>query len=88
MKVLIIGNGLAGIIAAKTIREAEKEVEIDIYTDEKYHYYPRPNLIEFVAGNLAFDRLFAFSGNWYEDHDIRIHLSQPICSPMCFFLNH
>jgi len=52
MRVIIIGNGLGGTIAAKTLLEMDQKVEIDIFADEKYHYYSRPNLIEFIAGNL------------------------------------
>lgn len=78
MRVIIVGNGLAGTIAAKTLRELDSAVEIDIFTDEKYHYYPRPNLIEFLAGNLSFDKLFAFSEEWYSQKLINIHLTKPI----------
>ncbi len=60
MRVIIVGNGLAGIISAKTLRELDKKVEIDIFAEEKYHYYPRPNLIEFLAGTIPLERIFAF----------------------------
>lgn len=78
MRVLIIGNGLSGTVAAKTIRELDKEVEIDIFTEEKYHYYPRPNLIEFLAGNIPREKLFAFPEEWYNEMSIKVHLDTPV----------
>jgi len=77
MKVIIIGNGLAGTIAAKTIREQDRTVEIDVFADEKYHYYPRPNLIEFLAGNLPLERIFAFPEEWYSEQNVNVHLEKP-----------
>ncbi len=78
MKVIVIGNGLAGTIAAKTLRELDPGVEVHIYAEEKYPYYPRPNLIEYIAGRLPYERLFAFSGDWHIRQKIDIHLGNPI----------
>lgn len=77
MKIIIIGNGLAGTLAAKTLREMDKESAIEIYAEEKYLYYPRPNLIEFIAGNLPLARLFAFTERWYGQQRIDLRLATP-----------
>lgn len=77
MRVVIVGNGLAGTIAAKTLRELDAGVEIEVFAEEKYHYYPRPNLIEFLAGRLAWEKLFAFSQEWYKEQKIAVHLQKP-----------
>lgn len=78
MRVIIVGNGLAGIISAKTLRELDKKVEIEIFAEEKYHYYPRPSLIEFLAGTIPFERMFAFPQEWYREQNINIHLGKPV----------
>ncbi len=78
MRVVVIGNGISGIIFAKTLRELDRDVDIDVYTKEKYHYYPRPNLIDFLAKRIPYERLFAFSEDWYAKQNIRIHLSKPV----------
>jgi nitrite reductase (NADH) large subunit len=78
MRVVIVGNGLAGTIAAKTLRELDDGVEIEVFAEEKYHYYPRPNLIEFLAGKLAWEKLFAFSQEWYKEQEIALHLKKPV----------
>jgi nitrite reductase (NADH) large subunit len=78
MRAVIIGSGLAGTMAAKTLRELDSEVEIEIFGEEKYPYYPRPNLIEFIAGRLPFDRLFAFPADWHSRQRIAVHSGQKI----------
>jgi len=78
MRVIIIGNGISGIIFSKTLRELDKKVEIDVFAKEKYHYYPRPNLIEFLAGRIPYERIFAFSEDWYKEQNINIHFNKPV----------
>jgi NAD(P)H-nitrite reductase large subunit len=63
VKILIVGNGMTGTLAGKTVRELAQDADIDIFGEEKYAYYPRPNLIEFVAGRLPYEKLFAFPEN-------------------------
>jgi NAD(P)H-nitrite reductase large subunit len=78
MRIVIIGNGLAGTLAAKALREEDKQAEIEIYAAEKYLYYPRPNLIEFMAGGLPYDRLFAFPERWHNQQRIDLKLATPV----------
>jgi nitrite reductase (NADH) large subunit len=78
MRVLVVGNGLAGTIASKTLRELNPAADIDIYAEENYLYYPRPNLIGFLAGNTSRGNLFAFTEDWFDEHNISILLGQPI----------
>ena len=78
MKIIIVGNGLAGTMAAKTLRELDRRAEIEIFAEEQVIYYPRPNLIEFMAGNLPFERMFAFPGVWYSKEQIQLRLGTPV----------
>jgi nitrite reductase (NADH) large subunit len=78
MRIIVVGNGLAGTIAAKTLRELESTVEVHVYGQEPYPYYPRPNLIEYLAGRLPYERLFAFPADWHVRQKIEIHPSSPL----------
>jgi nitrite reductase (NADH) large subunit len=78
MRIVVAGNGISGIIFSKTLRELDQDVEIDVFAKEKYHYYPRPNLIDFLAERIPFERLFAFPEDWYTSQNIHVHLSKPV----------
>jgi nitrite reductase (NADH) large subunit len=78
MQAVIIGNGIAGTLAAKTLREMDPDAGVEIFAAEPHLYYPRPNLIEFIAGSLPFDRLFAFPEKWYGQHRIEVHAGIPV----------
>ena len=53
MRFLIIGNGVAGITAARGLSQAAPGGEIHVYGDEPYPYYPRPRLPELLAGSVG-----------------------------------
>jgi len=78
MKIIIVGNGLAGTIAAKTVRELDPDAGIEIFAEEKYPYYPRPNLIEFIAGRLPYEKLFAFPEIWSARQRIGLHFGERV----------
>ena len=67
MKVVIIGNGVAGIFSAQHIRALDKEAEIEIYSQEEYPYYTRIKLPELISEEVTIDKLTVFniSGNKY-----------------------
>jgi len=71
---VIVGSGLAGTIAAKTLRELRPDIGIEVLGEERHPYYPRPNLIEYVAGRLARERIFAFPESWAERQAIAVRL--------------
>jgi nitrite reductase (NADH) large subunit len=78
MTVVIVGNGLAGTLAAKALRDLDARLTIEVFAQEPHLYYPRPNLIEYLAGTLPRNRLFAFPERWYSDNQIDIRLATPV----------
>ena len=48
MKIVIIGNNVAGTFTAQNIRNLNEGVKIEIYTQEGYPYYSRINLPELI----------------------------------------
>jgi len=78
VRVVIVGNGLSGTIASKTIRELDPVADIAIFAEENHLYYPRPNLIEFLAGDMSEPDLFAFTKEWFANQNISLHLGRPV----------
>jgi len=72
MKLVIIGNGVAGVTAARALSDAGAEVEV--YTEEVHHYYPRPRLQRFLAGEIELEELPLYPPAWYEKRGIAVHL--------------
>ena len=78
MNVVIVGNGLAGTLAAKTVRELDGDAEIEVFGEERYPYYPRPHLVEYLAGRLPSDKLFGFPEGWAERQRIGVRLGEKV----------
>ncbi len=78
MKITIVGNNVAGITTAKAIRELSPESGITIFTDEPHHYYPRPMLIEFIAGAVPEEKLFMNKPEWYAANRLDVRLSTKV----------
>jgi nitrite reductase (NADH) large subunit len=78
VKVVIVGNGIAGITAARTIRENRPTAQVEIYTEEDCHYYPRPQLIELLAGRTSLEHVFPYNEGWYRERQITVHLESPV----------
>ncbi len=75
---IIIGNGIAGVTAATTLAEGDPSAQIVIYTDEKYPYYRRPWLPDFLAGRYRIEELYPYPDSWYSKRHIHVHLNQPV----------
>jgi len=77
-RVGIIGNGVAAITAIREIRKKDDGFDIEVFTDERWGYYPRPNLIDYIAGRKTIDEVVQYGLDWYDKQDVEIHLSSPI----------
>ncbi len=77
-KVLIIGNGAAGMEAARRIREKNKTVEINIFTEEPYHFYSRIHLSTFIGDNSSAKDITIYPTSWYKENNIQVFLNKTI----------
>ncbi|MBW2252488.1 MAG: FAD-dependent oxidoreductase, partial [Deltaproteobacteria bacterium] len=75
---VIIGNGVAGIKAAETIRKLDSNCKITMVGDEDYAFYYRPQLPEFVAGKIEEERLWGKKKDFYEKNNIISHLGKTV----------
>ena len=78
MKIIVIGNNVAGTTTAKGIRDADPEAEIHVFTDEAVPYYPRPKLIDFIAGTVDESGILFHPIEWYEKNGIDLHLDSKV----------
>jgi nitrite reductase (NADH) large subunit len=74
MNHVIVGNGVAGVTAAQAIRQADPDAEVHLFGAEPYPYYRRPQLWEFIAGQIEQDALYYRPAEWYAKRGIELHL--------------
>lgn len=75
-KYLIIGNGIAGLSAAKEIRSNDPEGLITMISSEPYLTYYRIKLTEALATKIDEDSLLVNKESWYKDKKIVVLLSK------------
>ncbi len=76
MRLVIIGGGVAGVTTARLVAEKAPSTEIVIYSRERYLYYPRPRLIDVVAGEKSPGQIVSYSEDWYRKRGIRLMLGR------------
>lgn len=76
---VIVGAGLAGAKAAETLRSEGFTGRVILIGDERDHPYERPPLSKgFLIGSAERDSVFVQQTGWYAEHDIELHLGQPV----------
>jgi len=70
MKLVVIGNGVAGITTARSVASQGADIDIHVFSSEPYAYYPRPRLVELLAGELTEEQMALHSRDWYEQRGI------------------
>jgi nitrite reductase (NADH) large subunit len=76
MKLVIIGNGVAGVTTARYVTDRDPSIEMAIYCDESYPYYPRPRLIDLIAGDASPEEIAFYPEEWYTKRGIDIRLGR------------
>jgi nitrite reductase (NADH) large subunit len=78
MKIVIVGNGVAGTFSAQNIRSLNDEVDIEIFSQEDYLYYTRIKLPELISRQVSIDNIVVFPKEWYKKKNIKYLLNKKI----------
>ena len=78
MKIVIVGNNVAGTFSAQNIRYLNNDVVIEIFTQENYPYYTRVNLPELISAKVTIDDLIVFREEWYKNKNLKLNLNKKI----------
>lgn len=73
-KYLIIGNGIAGLAAAREIRANDEEGVIIMVSNEPTLTYYRVKLTEYISKDFVDEELLVSKENWYQDKNIKVML--------------
>ena len=74
-KVVIIGNGIAGVTAADHVRRRHPLAEIDVIAEEAHHLYNRMGISRLVYGRSAMQGLYLNADSWYDERQITTWLN-------------
>ncbi|MFN2273148.1 MAG: NAD(P)/FAD-dependent oxidoreductase [Anaerolineae bacterium] len=78
MKHVIVGSGVAGVTAAQAIKQTDADAEVHLFGAEPYPYYRRPQLWEFIAGQIEQGALTYRPAEWYAERGIELHLGTEV----------
>ena len=67
---VILGNGAAGLQAAKAIRERDKTGSVVMISNEPYSTYNRPMLTKSMVAGLSAEQIAVEDASWYEQNQI------------------
>jgi len=73
-KYLIMGNGIAGLAAAREIRAHDEKGTIIMISSESTLTYYRVKLTEYMSKEFTDEELLVSKENWYQDKNIKVIL--------------
>ena len=76
--VVIVGNGAAGISAAKAVRERNKAAKITMLDKEEQVVYYKPMLSEYLSEDEILNKIYLHKKHWYNDHQIDLRLGEQV----------
>jgi nitrite reductase (NADH) large subunit len=73
-KLVVVGNGMAGVACVEQILKRGRDFEITIFGDEPHVNYNRILLSSVLAGEKSADDIILNDVDWYRDNGIRARL--------------
>ncbi len=80
MNFVIIGNGIAALSAAESIRKNDKESKITMISNEPYNTYFRIKLSHLLGHEYELEKLYVRPESWYKSNNIDIMLKCSVVS--------
>lgn len=75
---VILGNGAAGLSAAKAIRERDKTGSVIMISNEAYPTYNRPMLTKSMVAELDAKEILVEPESWYQENNIHVLLEKEV----------
>jgi NADPH-dependent 2,4-dienoyl-CoA reductase/sulfur reductase-like enzyme/ferredoxin len=72
-RVVVIGNGVAGMGVAEALRRASASVEIDVVGNEPFAFYNRMGIGRLVYDHMGLEGLLLVPSDWAEKQRVNVH---------------
>ena len=86
-RVVIVGNGIAGVTAADFVRRRNPSCSIDIVGREQHRLYNRMAITRLIYGRSAMQGLYLLPEDWYDEHNVTCwlnthlsHVDRDVCT--------
>ena len=73
-RLVVIGNGMAGVYAVEEILKIRKDLSITIFGEEPHLNYNRILLSDVLAGKRPLEEIYLNTKEWYEQNRIELQL--------------
>jgi NADPH-dependent 2,4-dienoyl-CoA reductase/sulfur reductase-like enzyme/ferredoxin len=77
-RVVVVGNGIAGVTAADHLRRNHATCEIEIVGREPHHLYNRMAITRLIYGRSGMQGLYLLPDSWYDDNGITCWLNTQV----------
>lgn len=77
-RIIVVGSGIAGITALKSIREIDRDSELIVIGDELFYPYYRLKLSKGLFGELSEDNMLIQKKDWYIENKINVCLGKKV----------
>ena len=77
-KVVIVGNGVAGVTAADILGRYHPDCDLQLIGEERYPLYNRMAISKVIYGRQAMNGLMLLPDNWYEERKIGLWLNSHV----------
>jgi NADPH-dependent 2,4-dienoyl-CoA reductase/sulfur reductase-like enzyme/ferredoxin len=74
-RVVVVGNGVAGMTVAEALRDASDSLEIHVVAGEPHHFYNRMALGRVVYNRQAMQGMYLLPETWYAEQRITVWLN-------------
>jgi nitrite reductase (NADH) large subunit len=74
-RVVVLGNGIAGVTAADHVRRRHPLAQIDVVAEESHNLYNRMGIARLIYGRSAMQGLYLNPDRWYEEHGVTAWLN-------------
>ncbi len=72
MHIVIVGNGITGITAARTVRALQPDWEVSVISAEADYFFSRPSLMYVFMGHLRFEDTQPYEPHFWTDNRITL----------------
>ncbi len=79
MKIVIVGNGIAGTaLVEEILSKGKDDIRLQVFGDEKYLGYNRILITDVLAGRKLLNEIYIKRWQWYEERGVRLEIGRRV----------